>query len=103
VLARRGSAKVLDAERLAVLKEMLDPDWQGKNFRVRLKNNLEVPDEVLVNSTVTGALKGIVELHHKRPEVDLSDLNAAVEALTKSPNPAVRVEAERAHRALQQN
>jgi hypothetical protein len=99
-LARRGSPKV--QKRLGVLKEMLDPDQQAKNFRTRLKDGRDVPDDTAVASTVTSGLRAVAELHRKRPGLDLSALRPAVEALAQDPNSYVRNEAEKTQIVLNQ-
>lgn len=93
-LSRRGSDKI-DQRVLRVLGEMLDEDFQASAFRMKLKDGREVPDGELVMSNVAGALKSVVELHHKKPNVDLSELFPAVEKLTQSANPDLRTQAER--------
>jgi hypothetical protein len=95
-LARRGSDKV----RLGVLEEMLDENQQQQNFRLRRKDGQEVADDATVHATLVSALQAIAELHRKQPERDLSSLSSALDELARSPNMALRNEAERTLRAL---
>ncbi len=97
-LARRGSDRV--KEHLDVLGEMLNEDQQLANFRTKLKDGRVVPDEQSARGTVLSALKAVVELHGKRPEMDLSALAPAIDKLAGSSNLVVRTEAERARGAL---
>jgi len=103
-LARTGSDRVKD--RLDVLAEMLDEDQQLRNFRTSIVDGREVaekdarPDPVAARTAVESALKAIVELHRKRPEMDLSSLMPAIDKLTQSGNPALRLEAEKTKLAL---
>ena len=92
-LARRGSDRVKD--HMEILSEMLDEDQQLLNFRTKLKEGQDVPDEQAARTTVISALKAVVELHEKKPNLDLSTLNPAIDKLTHSPNMVVRNEAER--------
>lgn len=104
-LARRGSPKI-DPERIELLKEMLDEPVQLYNWRVRIVEGKEVAfekagaDPVAARTCVESALKAIVELHHKRPDLDLSALKPAIEKLKQSSNPALRTEAERTYHEL---
>ena len=55
----------------------------------------------MIGLTLTNALKGVAELHRLRPDMDLSKLKPAVDALASgSGNPAVRAEAEQTRLAL---
>jgi hypothetical protein len=104
-LARRGSDKA--AERLDVLQEMLDEEQQLRSFRKRIidgrlvPDNEAPPDPVAARTAVESALKAIVELHKKRPEMDLSSLMPAIDKLTQSSNPVLRTEAERTKQELE--
>src|SRR5262249_1868906 len=97
-LARRGSDLVKD--RLSVFVEMLDEEQQLQNFRTKLKDGREAPNEVEAFQTLTNGLKALVELHRKRPDMDLSSLYPAVTKLTQSPNAALRNEATHAKLGL---
>jgi hypothetical protein len=97
-LARKGSDLVV--KRLGILEEMLDEDRQRQNFRMQSKTGRETADEALVASTVRGALRGLSELHRKKPELDLSSFSPAIEKLMHSANPDLRAEAERTQIAL---
>jgi hypothetical protein len=97
-LARRGSPLVV--KRFGILQEMLDEDRQKEIFRLPSKSGKQTTDEALVFSTVRGALRGLSELHAKRPDMDLSSFSQAVERLTHSTNPELRSEAERTQIAL---
>lgn len=97
-LARRGSDRIKD--HLDILSEMLDEDQQLANFRTKLKDGREVPDEQAARSTVTSALKAVAELHEKKPNLDLSSLTPRIEKLTQSSSLIVRSEAERTRQIL---
>ncbi len=99
-LARKGSDLV--SKRLGILEEMLDEDRQRQNFRMQSKTGRETADEALVASTVRGALRGLSELHRKKPDFDLSSFSPAMEKLLHSANPDLRAEAERTQIALNQ-
>jgi hypothetical protein len=99
-LARKGSDLV--SKRLGILEEMLDEDQQRQNFRMQSKTGRETADEALVASTVRGALRGLSELHRKKPDFDLSSFSPAIEKLMHSGNPDLRAEAERTQIALNQ-
>jgi HEAT repeat protein len=92
-LARRGSEKI--TKRFGILQEMLDEDKQRQNFRTELRGGQEVADENLVYSTVRGALRGITELHHRQPMLDLTAFYPAIEKLSDSPIRDLRTEAHR--------
>jgi hypothetical protein len=96
-LARRGSD--LAVKRFPILQEMLDEERQKEIFRLQLATGKQTADEVLVTSTVRGALHGLAELHRKKPDLDLSTFSPAIDKLVHSSNPELRAEAERA-RAL---
>jgi hypothetical protein len=98
-LARRGSPQV----RLDLLGEMLDEGKLGSIFVIRPRTGSEKPNEALVVLTLTDSLKALVQLHKKRPEMDLASLRPAVEKLAQNANPAVRVEAEQTLLALAKN
>jgi hypothetical protein len=97
-LARKGSDLV--GKRLGILEEMLDEERQRQNFRMQSKTGRETADEALVASTVRGALRGLSELHRKKPDLDLSSFSSAIEKLIHSANPDLRAEAERTQIAL---
>jgi hypothetical protein len=103
-LARRGSP---DAP-FVVLAEMLDEDFQMRNFRARLKDGREVADEAAARRTVLAALRAVAEWY-KHPEARLAvkaddpglqRVHAAMEKLTRSPNLAVKTEANNVRLAL---
>ena len=97
-LARFGSK---DA-RLDVLKDMLDENYLRSNFVLRPRNGgPDRPNEEVVGQTLTNALKAVAELHKRRPDMDLSSLKPAVDALAASGNPDLRSEAEKTKLALQ--
>ena len=89
-----------DPDRLEVLGEMLDEAKQQGQFRINLKDGRQVPDATAAQSTVDSALKAIVELHKKRPEIDLSRLHPAIVKLTYSANGVIRQEAIKTKAAL---
>lgn len=97
-LARRGSALVKD--RLDVLAEMLDEQQQRQNFRGTGTNGGAVPNEAEVFQTLSSTLKAVAELHHRQPDLDLSELYPAVRKLTEAGNAALRGEALRTKEAL---
>jgi hypothetical protein len=99
-LARRGSTAMSDPDRQDVLAEMLDEPKQQRQFRIKLKDGRELPDATAAQSTTESALKAIVELHKKRPEMDLSRLHPAIVKLTQSNNGVIRQEALRTKAAL---
>jgi hypothetical protein len=99
-LARKGCDLI--GKRLGILEEMLDEDRQRHNFRMQSKTGRETADEALVGSTVRGALRGLSELHRKKPDFDLSSFSSAIEKLMHSANPDLRAEAERTQIALNQ-
>jgi hypothetical protein len=91
-LARRGSDRVKDGHVWENLLEMLDEEQQLRNFRVK---DTDYSDEASARMTVISALQAIDELHRRRPEMDLSSLNPAIEKLLATSNVAVRTEANR--------
>ena len=96
-LARFGSK---DA-RLDVLKDMLDDNYLRNNFVLRPRNGgPDRPNEEVVGQTLTNALTAVAELHKRRPDMDLSTLKPAVDALAASGNPDLRSEAEKTKLAL---
>jgi len=91
-LARMGSK----AARLDLLQDMLDETYLRQNLILRpRKGGDDRPNEEVISQTLLNAFKAVGELHHLRPEIDLSDLAPAVDALTGSGNPDVRMEAEK--------
>ncbi|HYT89982.1 MAG TPA: hypothetical protein VEL76_14850 [Gemmataceae bacterium] len=96
-LARRGSPRLP----FDILSEMLDEDRQMRNWRARLQDGREVPDEAAARRTVLAALKVFAEWHKHADAVktvgadnpDLRKVYAAVEKLTHSPNQVVKMEA----------
>jgi hypothetical protein len=92
-LARRGSDKL--AKRWGVLEEMLDESRLAENFRIKLVDGRNVPDETAVDSTLTGALRAVAEGHRRRPKLDFSRFDVAIARLADNPNAAVRAEAQR--------
>src|SRR5437899_2421991 len=100
-LARRGSDLVV--KRFGILEEMLDEDRQKEIFRIQSKSGKETSDEALVSSTVRGALRGITELHRKKPDLDLSSFVPAIDKLMHSPNAELRAEAERTRALIAQD
>ncbi|MCC6417636.1 MAG: hypothetical protein IT429_05245 [Gemmataceae bacterium] len=96
-LARRGSSNLP----FDVLAEMLDEDQQMRNFRARLQDGREVPDETAARRTVLQALRAVAEWH-RHPEalkavgqdnIGLKQVHAAIAELTRSPNLVVKTEA----------
>jgi hypothetical protein len=100
-LARRGSDLVV--KRFGILEEMLDEDRQKEIFRIQSKSGKESADEALVSSTVRGALRGITELHRKKPDLHLSSFVPAIDKLLHSSNPELRAEAERTRALIAQD
>jgi hypothetical protein len=99
-LARRGSDRVKD--HFDTLLDMLDEAQARANCTSRGNGGREIVNEPAVTSNITGALKAVSELHRRRPEMDLSKLQPALEKLTQSGNPVIRTEAEKTRLALQQ-
>jgi hypothetical protein len=99
-LARSGS-KLIDKNPnwLDILAEMLDENKQRDNFRTKIKDK-EVVDEDKIRGTIDNALKALVELHRKRPKMDLSRFNPALEKLAESDSESLRKEAERVREEL---
>lgn len=97
-LARRGSDLVKD--HFETLAEMLDEEQQQANCKVRGRDGRDIVNEQAATSNVTTALKALAELHRRRPEMDLTKFNPAIEKLTQSANPVLRTEAEKARAAL---
>jgi hypothetical protein len=99
-LARRGSPRV----RKDLLAEMLDPERLRGVFVVRIsqrgKSSEERPDESMVEHTIIQALKALVPLHRKRPEMKFDRFAAQADALTHSTNVAIRAEAEETQKGL---
>jgi hypothetical protein len=95
-VARRGSNKT----RFDVLAEMLDEGALRKNFRLKLADGREVPDESTVSLTVVTALKAISEFHRRNPDRDLSVLAGPLDTLARDSSIALRSEAERTRFAL---
>jgi hypothetical protein len=96
--ARRGSPNLP----LAVLSEMLDEDRQMRNFRARLADGKDVPDEYAARQTVYNALHYFGEWQQHKDAVasaqanpELQRVYAAVDKLTHSKNDVLRKEAER--------
>lgn len=92
-LARRGSPHAKDAGVWDTLLEMLDEDQQLRNFRSKLDDGREVPDETGARTTVIGALQAAQELRRKQPQMDLSGLREPIDKLTRSPNATVALQA----------
>jgi hypothetical protein len=96
-LARRGLASVP----FGTLAEMLDEERQMKNFRARLHDNREVPDEAAARRTVLNALKAVAEWHKHKGAAQaagpsnpgLQRVYAAIDRLRHSPNLVVQTEA----------
>jgi hypothetical protein len=95
-LARRGSKQV----NLAILKEMLDESTQREYCRRKLPDGKDVSDEGTAVQTVLETLKTVAELHHRRPDFDLSGLRPLVDQLADSDNVALRTEAKNTQIAL---
>jgi len=101
-LARFGGKQT----RLDVLKDMLDENALKSKFVLRPRDrgddaSQDKPNDEVIGQTLTNALKAVAELHKLRPEMDLSSLKPAVDALASgSGNPAVRSEAEATRLAL---
>jgi hypothetical protein len=97
-LARHGSDLVKD--RFDVLDEMLDENQQLVNCRTVSKEGQEAFNQQAATGTVTNALKAIAELHRRKPDLDLTPLQPAIDKLTQSSNPVLRTEADRTRLAL---
>lgn len=80
---------------------MLDDNYLRNNFVLRPRNGgPDRPNEEVVGQTLTNALTAVAELHKRRPDMDLSTLKPAVDALAASGNPDLRSEAEKTKLAL---
>jgi hypothetical protein len=92
--------------RLEVLREMLDEQRQLRNFRAKLQDGREVPDEVAARRTVLSALKAVRDWHKHADAVRAADkaqrqlLSAAIDRLADSPNRVVSAEAQETRLAL---
>src|SRR5262249_50761182 len=103
-LLHPGSPKV----RLPVLLEMLDRPKQMKNFRAKLKDGRDVPNEAAARSAIISTLKAVVEWHQKLDVAKslgadserLQEVYAAIDRLADSPNLVLRTEAERTRKSL---
>lgn len=99
-LAHRGSDAMKDPDRLDVLADMLDEEKQQQHFRLKLKDGRDVPDQGEARTTVESALKAIVELHRKRPDIDLTRLHPAIEKVAQGSNEVLKQEAKKTQVAL---
>jgi hypothetical protein len=99
-LARRGSDRVKD--HFDTLLDMLDESQQQANCKTKGRDGRDVVNDQAATSNVTTALKAVVELHRRRPEMDLTQLTPAIGKLTQSGNPVIRTEAEKTKLALGQ-
>jgi hypothetical protein len=96
-LARMGSKKA----RLDLLQDMLDENYLRQNLILRpRKGGDDRPNEEVIGQSLLNALKAVTELHRQQPDMDLSKLAPAVDALTGSGNPDVRMEAEKTKLSL---
>jgi len=95
-LARRGSAKV----RLGLLQEMLDESILREKFRISTPDGKDLPDEGLVQKTVEAGMQALIELHAKKPDLDLGEFSKPLQELASNSNMAVRNEAMRTVNAL---
>jgi hypothetical protein len=96
-LARHGSRKVP----LGLLEEMLTPDKLRERFViVNRETHKESPDEAVVATTEINALKAVVELHQRRPDMDLSSLRPLIDRLAGDNNSSVSTEARKTQLAL---
>ena len=82
------------------LTDMLDEDRQLRNFRTKLSDGRDVPDETAARLTVIAALRAVQELHRKQPGLDLTGLKEPIAKLATSPNGPVSTEAKQAQLAL---
>lgn len=97
-LARLGSARIP----WALFREMLDEKRQMRNFRARLDDGRDVPDEAKARETVLSALRAVADWHLKQKEAapaavsdDRATVYALVTELTASPIVQLKVEAEK--------
>lgn len=101
-LARRGSDNVP----WDTIREMLDEAQQLRNFRARLQDGRDVPDEAAARGTVLTALRAVAEWHRKQAQKDLSatvkeqllPVYAAVDKLSESPIVELKAQAENARK-----
>jgi len=101
-LARRGSSQTP----WPVIREMLDPQQQLRNF-VTLKNGQIFPHEEEAQRTIHSTLAALTEWHRKqdraaKPTIpaDLQAVYAQVDRLAESGNTLMRVQADRARQTF---
>jgi hypothetical protein len=89
-LARHGS-KLFDQnpQWLDVLAAMLDEDHQRDRFRTKIKDT-EVVDEEKVRGSIENAVRALVLLHQKRPELNLSRFPPLLEKVAASSTQSLR-------------
>ncbi|HLN33241.1 MAG TPA: hypothetical protein VK395_36270 [Gemmataceae bacterium] len=95
-LARRGSEKV----RLGLLREMLDESILREKFRISASDGKDLPDEGLVQKTLEAGMQALIELHAKRPDLELGEFSTPLQELAGNSSMAVRNEAMRTLNAL---
>jgi hypothetical protein len=88
-LARRGSLKTP----LDQLEEMLDAGRLRELCVAVMPDGGERPDEMFILQTQLAAMQAIVQLHHKQPSLDLSELRQAIEKLAGDSNSDIRLQA----------
>ena len=64
------------------------------------KDGKDEPDKELVYKIMSTTLDAIVELHKRRPKLDLSQLSPAVNALVQNGNLTTSAQAERTRKAI---
>jgi hypothetical protein len=89
-LARRGS-KLFDTNPnfFDILAEMLDEKMLREHFRTKI-NDKEVVDEKKVRGTIENAVRALVELHKKRPELDVSRFDPLLEKVADTSTESLR-------------
>jgi hypothetical protein len=96
-LTRRGSHRLRQG--FGPLPDMLDEVKLNEQFPGLLPGQ-KGPEVAQVQETILSTLKALVELHRRRPDLDLSPLYPAVEKLTQNANGALGTEARKTLLAL---
>jgi hypothetical protein len=101
--ARHGS-KWLDKnpQWLTVFAEMLDEEHQRAAFTKTI-NGKQVVDQERVRGTLDNALNALLELHRKRPEMDLSQFDRPLELLAASKSESLKQAVARVQGELSKN
>jgi len=79
---------------------MLDESILREKFRISTPDGKDLPDEGLVQKTVEAGMQALIELHAKKPDLDLGEFSKPLQELASNSNMAVRNEAMRTVNAL---